>query len=425
MSAETSTPLSDTFKNAQHFVVDTLDSVLGQTTGLHKEVLTYTADKSTVIENVLPEIQHSDDPHMMVDLNVVEGLANQWFSLLPRVAPFYAMKSNDDEAIIATLGNLGVGFDCASLTELDMAFRIGKATADKIIFANPCKSRSSLEYAMKMGVKKMTFDSAHELYKIKDLFPEAEVVLRVRVDDTGALCRLGSKFGALPHESDDLFAKCVELDLKLLGCSFHVGSGQEDGSRAFDRALHTIKEIYDRAEEKFGLKFTFLDIGGGFPGFDSSNVNNRFSSISETINAGLDALFPDCEVIAEPGRYFCTAPCTLLTKVISKKDILENGEKNFAYYVNEGVYGVFNNVIYDHATPKPSFDNVPEGTALYSSIIYGPTCDSVDKILEGFHMPEMHVDDFFLWKNMGAYTTCGSSTFNGFAHARRIYTYKN
>jgi len=46
-------------------------------------------------------------------------------------------------------------------------------SSDRIIFANPVKIVSHLKYAEKNGVKKMTFDNARELYKIKEHFPTA------------------------------------------------------------------------------------------------------------------------------------------------------------------------------------------------------------------------------------------------------------
>lgn len=59
---------------------------------------------------------------------------------------------------------MGCGFDCASKAELNQA--IDLVTPKQIIYANPCKSPHYIEYALKIGVQKMTFDSAEELQKI-------------------------------------------------------------------------------------------------------------------------------------------------------------------------------------------------------------------------------------------------------------------
>ena len=36
----------------------------------------------------------------------------------------------------------------------------------------------------------MTFDNENELRKIKQYFPEAELVLRIKVDDSKSLCKV-------------------------------------------------------------------------------------------------------------------------------------------------------------------------------------------------------------------------------------------
>jgi len=43
-------------------------------------------------------------------------------------------------------------------------------------------------FAAKAGIKLMTFDNEIELQKVKELFPSAELVLRILVDDSAACC---------------------------------------------------------------------------------------------------------------------------------------------------------------------------------------------------------------------------------------------
>ena len=44
----------------------------------------------------------------------------------------------------------------------------------RIIYANPCKRTSFIQYAAKQNVNLLTFDNEQELYKIKDNFPDAK-----------------------------------------------------------------------------------------------------------------------------------------------------------------------------------------------------------------------------------------------------------
>jgi ornithine decarboxylase len=385
-----------------------------------------TDEKSLEIGELVSLIkdQGHDDAVMVFNLSQLERMLEEWHRHLPNVKPFYAIKSNDDDHFVEMLGAKGTGFDCASKGEIIQALKVGKVAPEDIIFANPCKSKSYLEFAKSVGVKKMTFDCAHELDKIKEVYPEAEVILRVRVDDTGAICRLGLKFGAHLSVVDSLLQKCSELKLNLIGISFHVGSGQTNPN-AFPDALAMVKGIFSEAKEKYGYNFNFLDIGGGFPGYDGDDANNRFGAIAANIRDILNEDFSHCSIIAEPGRYFCSSPCTLVTKVLSKKEMEVNGKRHFYYFINDGVYGCFNNTLYDHAEPKPNFlEDYPSDVVLYPTTIYGPTCDSIDVVLRDFPMPELEIDDFFFWENMGAYTIAASATFNGFPIARKMYIHK-
>ena len=51
---------------------------------------------------------------------------------MPRVMPFYAVKSNPDVNILRTLKMLGAGFDCASEAELDAVKKLGQNSGDLI-----------------------------------------------------------------------------------------------------------------------------------------------------------------------------------------------------------------------------------------------------------------------------------------------------
>ena len=62
--------------------------------------------------------QQLEDPVYFVDLGTVTRLYRKWQAALPRVTPFYAVKSLTDRAVISTLAVLGAGFDCASQSEV-------------------------------------------------------------------------------------------------------------------------------------------------------------------------------------------------------------------------------------------------------------------------------------------------------------------
>merc|ERR1712070_1246110 len=107
----------------------------------------------------------------------------------------------------------------------------------------------------------------------------------------------------------------------------------------------------------------------------------------------------------------------MLTTVISVAEA-SNGNR---YYLNDGLYGSFNCVLYDHASvPRPmvlrSGCALPDQQApLCPCTIFGPTCDGFDVITDSMHMPKLQVGDKLLFPDMGAYTSAASTSFNGFS----------
>ena len=104
---------------------------------------------------------------------------------------------------------------------------------------------------------------------------------------------------------------------------------------------HNLKEI------------TTIDIGGGFPGIDR---DVKFEDIAKQINMGITDFFADnvnIKFIAEPGRYFPESSHTLVFNVIGKKNIIDEttGEKIIIYYLNDGIYGSFGCIYFDHHNP--------------------------------------------------------------------------
>jgi ornithine decarboxylase len=94
------------------------------------------------------------------------------------------------------------------------------------------------------------------------------------------------------------------------------------------------------------------------------------------------------------------------------------------------MYGSFNCITFDHAVVYPAplyragqFTYQQElSLPTYECSIWGPTCDSIDKISSDVPLPEMKIGDWLVFSHMGAYTMAAASTFNGFKKSSVIYT---
>jgi len=156
-------------------------------------------------------------------------------------------------------------------------------------------------------------------------------------------------------------------------------------------------------------------------------------------------------IIAEPGRYFVASAFTLAVNVIARRTIKimaaatvvddtktnsvskKTGTTSFMYYVNDGVYGSFNCVMFDHQVVHP-YVLYRNGMWVYGSdmdailshcTVWGPTCDSIDLVVpatQECRLPVLDVGDWIAFDHMGAYTMCAASEFNGFKKSRVVYT---
>ncbi|KAM9779976.1 ornithine decarboxylase-like [Neosynchiropus ocellatus] len=345
----------------------------------------------------------------------------RWVNNLPRVKPYYALKSNTTEPVARMLATLGTGFDCASKQEIETVLAMG-VPPHKIIYAHTIKSKSHLKYAYAHGVNFMTFDNEDELKKISLICPKARIVLRIEVDDSSAVIKLSKKFGASMDKVPSLLETARKLRLNLVGVSFHVGVMCGDTS-AYTKAIADSRTVFDIATA-MGFHMDVVDIGGGYDGKDT---NNRFEKFAVVINAALDKHFPissGVQIIAEPGGFFAHSAFTLSVNVIGRKVERNDGERRMAYYLNDGIHGSFsiigNNPGYLLIKPNPH-RVVEIGEPMYPSALWGPTCDSKDKMADDLMLPLLDVGEWLHFNNFGSYSITTQSDFNGMDHPDIYY----
>ena len=229
------------------------------------------------IVNLFLENNQSEDPFFIVNLGEIIRQYKKWIYYLPNIKPYYAIKCNPDPLILKVLNNLGCNFDCASKNEIAKVIDLG-VSPNRIIFANPCKMSSQIKFARAHDVDLLIFDSEHELYKIINYHPEANLVLRIKTDDTNSLCKFSCKFGADLEEVDSILKKAQaigkrfeNIDLNVIGVSFHVGSSCMSVD-SYISAIIDSRKVFDIAKS-MGFDMYLLDIGGGFPGVDNDKFH--------------------------------------------------------------------------------------------------------------------------------------------------------
>lgn len=199
---------------------------------------------------------------------------------------------------------------------------------------------------------------------------------------------------------------------------------------AFYKAVRDAHAVFQQATD-LGFTMRTLDVGGGFCG-------DTFDDMAHVLGGALDEFFPaacDVDIIAEPGRFYVSSAFTVTCNIIARRTVEDPtlDGRGYMVYVNDGVYGNFSRM-FDHQHPVAKILR-SGGQTLYETAaaspcsagegveysVWGPTCDGIDRISDSvrFHTI-LDVGDWLYFEDMGAYTKCSATQFNGFSNAHDV-----
>ena len=325
----------------------------------------------------------------------------------------YAVKCNPEPRALRAVWDGGVRhFDCASLPEIALVRRV--LPDAEVHFMHPVKGRGAIHDAFhRYGVTDFVFDSSDELEKIVQETVPVELVgapptlglfLRLAVPQGGSY-DLSGKFGVGIEEAAALLHAARPHAVRL-GIAFHVGSQCLDPA-AYARAMALAAE----AAALSGVAIDIVDVGGGFPVSYPEIVPPPLGDYMEAIGAAAAVLGDGVRLWAEPGRALVAGGGSVVVQVQ-----LRRGD---ALYVNDGVYGSLS----DAGRPAFRFparrirpDTPDDGaTRLHEFVLFGPTCDSADRMQGPFRLPDdIDEGDWIELGQLGAYGACLRTGFNGF-----------
>ncbi|WP_207102082.1 type III PLP-dependent enzyme [Paracoccus shandongensis] len=374
--------------------------------------------QKTIWDNPADLIRHlqPDHPVMAFAPTVLQDRARQFLAGFPGLVT-YAVKSNPDEAVIQNLVTAGIrGFDVASPWEIDLIGRLAPRAARH--YHNPVRSRREIAHGLREGILAWSVDSHSELEKLFDQVPTAidgqgvEISPRFKLPVLGAAYDFGSKFGATPDLAADLLRRVANRGY-VASLTFHPGTQCTDPV-AWESYIRMAREICDMA----GVRARRLNVGGGFPSHRVSGVapdlDAIFTRIAETV---AECFGPDAPaLVCEPGRGLCADAHALIARVKALRDGTD-------MFLNDGVYGGL--------TELPVIGNLdrievltPQGTPRTGErtgrVVFGPTCDSVDRLPGELSLPDdIAEDDYVVFHGAGAYSVVTNTRFNGFGAMTR------
>ena len=359
-----------------------------------------------------------ETPLLVTDCDVIAARVAAFSAALPSVQPFYAVKCNPSLSVLRTMRRAGVGFEIASIYELDTLRALDVDPVD-VLFSNTVKPYRHIAAAAAAGVWRFALDSEPELRKIADAAPGSGVYVRVTVPDGQSLFPLSRKFGTSMDEAARLLLLAPSLGLRPYGVTFHVGS-QCTNTDQFALALDQCGLLLRRLSRQ-GLIVEMLDVGGGMPAQYSEPVPS-IGEIGGVIEAAIERLPYRPELIAaEPGRFLVAESSVLVSTVIG---IAKRSGERWAYLDVGGFNGLMEAVQTGGRWRLPLQTNRADEDVARQALftVTGPSCDSTDTMFYDVALPDtLETGDRIYIGSAGAYTLSYASSFNGFPPPRAVY----
>ncbi|MDG4647402.1 type III PLP-dependent enzyme [Roseibacterium sp. SDUM158017] len=352
-----------------------------------------------------------DDPVLFLSPEVLHATARAFIEGFPGLVT-YAVKANPSEAVLENLARAGVtAFDVASPAEIALVRGLlGEAA---LHYNNPVRSTAEIAMAREHGVASFSVDDPDELDKLiaAGLPRGTEVAVRFKLPVAGAAYDFGAKFGAPPEAASVLLAQAAAAGF-VPSLTFHPGTQCTD-----PEAWAAYVAAAARIARASGVTLARLNVGGGFPSRrmkgDRPGLGAIFDAISGAVRAAFGTSAP--ALLCEPGRAMVAEAVSLAVRVKS----IRNGTH---VYLNDGIYGALAEQPLmgmtdriDVVSPK----GAPRSGAPVARTLWGPTCDSLDRIPGAVPLPsDLAPDDYLLLHGMGAYSTATVTRFNGYGGLR-------
>jgi diaminopimelate decarboxylase len=358
-------------------------------------------------------------PLYVYDLDVIERQVAALQAVLPPVAELaYAVKANPALAVVAHLGQLGLGADIASGGELATALRAGIAP-DRIIMTGPGKRDEELRAVVAAEIRAVTVESPGELARLEAIAAAAgrvqPVLLRAAVSENARLERVrlvgddgAGKFGmdaadltkAARHAADS-------PHLDLLGLHAFGASNVLDASALVEHVAATVRAAR-RLALSAGTSLRLIDAGGGLgipyePHEESLDLVRLGAGLAEVTGGwATDPVLSEARLLLEPGRYLVGHAGAYVARVVDRKTV----DGSVVAILDGGVHHVLRPALVGQDHRIRALGGRGEGSGSGRAVpvtVAGPLCSGLDVFSQAAVMSPPEVGDLMAVLDVGAY----------------------
>ncbi len=365
----------------------------------------------------LPHIvEHFGTPFHIYDEAGIRKTSNelkQAFAGIDSFREYFAVKALPNPAILKIMREEGFGFDCSSIAELLLSRNQG-AMGDDIMFTSNNTSGHEFDVAKENGGCILNLDDISLLDKMTyrpDLlcFRYNPGDLRSGNDIIGN--PMEAKYGVSRTQIFDAFAKAKSMGIQRFGLHTMLASNELNYEYMVETAKMLL-EVTAQAEQKLGIRFEFVNIGGGLgipyqPNQDGLNL--------QAMGKEITALFQDFKaqhgyvpaLYMESGRFMTGPHGALVVRAINRKDIYRTYigvDACMSALMRPALYGAYHHIEVlgkDKITEKQTVD------------VVGSLCENNDKFAIQRELPPIVDGDILIIHDTGAHGHAMGFNYNG------------
>jgi len=341
----------------------------------------------------------------------------------------YAVKANNNAAILKILLAEGAFLDCVSIGEIYIALTVG-FSPDQILYTGNNYSNEDFEYALAKGVT-INLDALSQIKRLDKIMKKTKLpceILSFRVNP-----EFGSghhnhcitagpdiKFGILENSIVQAYKEAQNLGFNRFGIHMHIGSGILE-VEPFRIAAEKFLAIAGKIREELDITFEFLDFGGGI-GIPYKPDQAAFNL--EEYGAVILGLFKekiaeydlgDPIFYIEPGRFLVAESTIILAEVNTIKQTISKNyigiDAGFNNLIRPTMYGSYHEMV---VANKMTQDPVK------TYEIAGPICETGDVLARDRDLPLIEEGDIIAILDAGAYGFAMASNYNAKPYAAEI-----
>ena len=329
-----------------------------------------------------------------------ESIRGQFNKLAEEFSEFkhrihYAMKANENPAILYIIKDLGGGIDAVSPYEVDRALNMGFRPND-IVFTPSCTSVNEMIYGLEVGVN-VHIGAIEYIELLGNRLKGKSIGLRLNpsIDIKGnqkiATAHSNSKFGIPLRDLDKVKKYQDKYGFKVKGLHIHTGSNVKD----VDDLIKSIDVLFSKIALFSGVQY--IDIGSGLKiKYRTGDHEIDLKKYAKYIKSKLDTLNKDIEIKIEPGKFLVGNAGYLLTTV----NIVKNGYEKIFVGVDSGFNHLIRPMYYDAYHEIKNISNPKGEIEMYD--VVGQLCEE-DTFARNRQLNKVRIGDILMIKSAGAY----------------------